>query len=357
MTTAMTGRARIVVTGATGNVGTAVLRALQRDPAVEEIVGIARRRPAGAAPQKVRWVTADVARDALAPLFVGADVVIHLAWLIQPSRDEATMKTVNVEGTRRVLAACAEARVGRVVYASSIGAYRAAPKDTRTPETWPTDGIATSVYSRQKAATERLLDRFETAHPEIRVVRLRPGLVFQRAAASEIRRLFAGPFLPSPLLGHVPIVPRLPRLVVQAVHADDLGDAYRRAALDPGARGAYNVAAEPPLDVGVIARVLGARPVPLPATVARAAVAATWRLRLQPTPPGWLDLALGVPVMDCGRIRDELGWTPQRSADDALAELLDAMQRDEGHPTPPLDRHAGGRWRLGELRTGVGARV
>ncbi len=157
---------RVVVTGATGNVGTSVLQALARDPAVEEIVGLARRRPQLSLP-RTTWVTADVARDDLAPHFAGADAVVHLAWLIQPSRDRATTRAVNVEGSRRVFAATAAAGVPSLVYASSVGAYSPGPKDRRVDESWPTGGVPNSFYSRDKADVERILDGFEAAYPDL----------------------------------------------------------------------------------------------------------------------------------------------------------------------------------------------
>jgi UDP-glucose 4-epimerase len=349
---------RVVVTGATGNVGTALLRALADEPAVTAITGIARRRPAWSVP-KTTWARADVARDDLEPHLHGADAVVHLAWLIQPSRNERATRAVNVEGSARVFAATARAGVGALVHASSVGVYAPGPKDRQVDESWPATGIPSSFYSRHKAAAERALDGLEIAHPDLRVVRLRPGLVFQRPAASEIRRLFAGPFVPRLLLrrGVVPVVPRHPRLRVQAVHADDLADAYRRVLLGD-VRGAFNVAADPVLDGEALRRALGARAtVPVAASVLRAAASLTWRARLQPTEPGWLDLGLGVPLMDVGRVRSELGWTPVRTATAALDELLDGLRRGEGGPTPPLDRDAGGPGRAGELATGVGGRA
>ena len=348
---------RIVVTGATGNVGTRVVAALQRDERVREVVGIARRRPAEAGP-KTRYVAADVARDPLEGLFDGAAAVIHLAWLIQPSRDLAALERTNVEGTRRVFAAAVAAGAGALVHASSIGAYSRGPKDRRVDESWPTEGIPSSFYSRHKAAAERALDAIEAGGAPLRSVRLRPGLIFQRGAATGIRRLFAGPFLPSPLVrpGLVPVVPDLPGLAVQAVHADDVAEAYRLAALDPEARGAYNVAAEPVLDVPELCRLLDARPLRLHAGLARALAAATWRLRLQPTPPGWLDMGLQVPLMDVTRAHRELGWTPRHSSGDALLELLAGIREGAGTPTPPLDPRSSGPARAREILTGVGRR-
>jgi UDP-glucose 4-epimerase len=328
---------RVVVTGATGNVGTSVVPALAADPAVTEIVGLARRRPALSFP-RTTWVTADVTTAPLAELFAGADAVVHLAWLIQPSRDERVTYAVNVEGSRRVFEAAAAAGVRTLVHASSVGAYSPGPKDRPVDESWPTDGIASSFYSRHKAAAERALDAVAAAHPELRVVRLRPALIFKREAASGIRRLFAGPLLPSPLVRPelLPLLPLPAGLVVQAVHADDVADAYRRAVTDERAQGAYNVAADPVLDATALGRALGARPLPVPPRLVRAAATLTWRARLQPTPAGWLDMGMAVPVLDAGRVRRELGWAPQKRADEALLELLEGMRSGAGLPTPPL---------------------
>jgi UDP-glucose 4-epimerase len=346
---------RIVVTGATGNVGTSVIAALAADERVTEIVGIARRRPALQAP-RTTWVQADVASSPLVDLFRGAAAVIHLAWLIQPSRHEATTHRTNVVGSQRVFAAAAEAGAGALVHASSVGAYSPAPPGTVADESWPAGGTPTSFYARHKAAAEQALDAVERAHPLLRVVRLRPALIFKREAASGIRRLFAGPFLPSPLVrpGLLPVLPLPAGLVVQAVHATDVADAYRRAALDRTARGAYNVAAPPVLDAEALGRALGARPVALPAGAVRAAADAAWRLRLHPTEPGWLDLGMAVPVMDATRIRRELGWEPGWTADAALLDLLGGIRDRAGAPTPPLDPGTGGPLRLRELLTGVG---
>lgn len=347
---------RVVVTGATGNAGTSVLHALAQDPAVEEIVGLARRRPELELP-RTTWVQADVAADDLVTHFRGADCVVHLAWLIQPSRDRATTRAVNAGGSRRVFEAVVAAGVPSLVYASSVGAYSPGPKDRRVDESWPTGGIPTSFYSRDKADVERILDDFEAAHPGVRVVRLRPGLIFKSQAASGIRRLFAGPLLPSALVrrGLIPVVPQIARLRFQAVHSLDVGEAYHRAVVGD-ARGAFNIAAEPVLDPQVLGRLLHARPVPVSPRVLRGAMQASWKLRLQPSPAGWLDMALGVPLMDVSRAERELGWTATRSAGDALLELLDGMRRGDGIGTAPLAPGGDGPLRLRELLTGVGSR-
>jgi UDP-glucose 4-epimerase len=347
---------RVVVTGATGNVGTAVLRALDADSNVDEIVGIARRAP-GRRLGRAAFVCADVAADRLEPIFAGADVVIHLAWLIQPGRDETVTRRVNVEGSRRVFEAVVAAGVPSLVYASSVGAYSAGPKDRLVDESWPTDGISTSFYSRHKVMVERELDRLADVHPRLRVVRLRPGLIFQRSAATEIRRLFAGPFLPTTLLRSrlAPFSPAVPGLRFQAVHADDVADAYRRAALSD-VSGPFNIAADPVIGRAELSRLLGARPVRVPAGALRAGAAATFWLRLQPAEPGWVDMALGVPLMSTQRAREALSWSPRRSSLDAISELVSGMRDGAQDQTAPLARTTSGPGRVREVLTGLGKR-
>jgi UDP-glucose 4-epimerase len=329
---------RIVVTGATGNLGTSVLPALGHDPAVDSVLGLARRLPERSWP-KADFAAVDVADpDAdLVGCLRGADAVIHLAWTIQSARDEQAMWHTNVEGTAAVLRASAAAGVGAVVFASSVGAYSPGPKDRRVDESWPTHGVPTSTYSRQKAYVERMLDSFEAEHPAIRVVRLRPGLLLKGDAASEVVRLFLGPFVPPTVLGHrlVPVFPRARRLRFQVAHALDAGEAFARAAVRP-VRGAFNVAAEPVLDGPAIARILEARLVPVPPPVLRAAAAVSWRLHLQPTDPGWVDLVFAVPLLDTGRIRRELDWQPRYDAADAVTEILDGFRDRAGLETAPL---------------------
>jgi UDP-glucose 4-epimerase len=333
---------RVVVTGATGNVGTSLVRVLSAEPAVSSVVGVARRRPSLALP-KVTWAAADISRDDLGPAFAGADAVVHLAWLIQPSHRLAVLHATNVAGTQRVLDAAAAAGAGTFAYASSVGAYSPGPKDRPVDEQWPTEGVSTSFYSRHKATTERLIDHWEAAHPATRVVRLRPGLIFKREAASGVRRLFLGRLVPPWLLrpSWIPVVPRTDRLAFQAVHTDDVAQAFRLAILGR-ARGAFNIAAGPVLDPDELGRALGARPVPVPAPALRLAASLTWRAHLQPTPAGWVDLAVETPLMDTARAATELGWQPTRTSVEALRELLEGLADRASGPTPPLAR---GGWR------------
>lgn len=332
------------------------MRSLENEERVESVLGLARRLP-GLRMNKVEWAAADIVRDDLVPQFRGADAVILLAWLIQPSRDLNKLWKVNVEGSVRAARAAAEAGVPALLYASSVGAYSPGPKDRAVDEGWPTGGVPNSYYSRQKAEVERRLDYFESQNPDVRVVRMRQGLTFKKEAAEGVRRLFGGPFFPSVLARQrlINIVPEIEGLRSQVVHSYDVGEAYRLALLNE-IRGAFNLATEPVVDAQELARIFGARSVSVPVQLARAGARLSWQLRLQPVPEGWLDLALNIPIMDTTRARQELGWTPSYSAGEAILDVLEGLRTRAGLDTPPLSRGTSGPFRIRELRTGVGGR-
>ncbi|WP_035857382.1 NAD-dependent epimerase/dehydratase family protein [Cryptosporangium arvum] len=325
---------RIVVTGASGNVGSAVVRAAVGSGA--EVTGVVRRTPSErAAPAGTRWVRCDIgsvhADAVLRDAMEGADAVVHLAWAIQPSHDRRLLARTNVLGTRAVIRAAELAGVPHLVHASSVGVYSTGPKDRTVGEDWPTGGIATSSYSRDKVAAERLLDACSVPV----VTRIRPALVVQRRAASELLRYFL-PALARPLVKlTLPVLPLPDRTVTQVVHADDVADAVLRI-LAARAAGPFNLAPEPPLRPDDLARAFGGRRVPLPAAVLRAGAAASWSAHLQPVDVGWVDLLLGTPLLDSSRARDELGWVPRYDTHEALADVVAGLRDHSGDRSPLL---------------------
>ena len=338
---------KVVVTGASGNVGTAVLRALGDADDVTAVVGMVRRTPrrTPAPPyDNATWVSVDVGGaderavgETLVAAMEGADAVIHLAWAIQPNHDRSRLRRTNVLGTARVLSAARAAHVPHVVVASSVGAYSPSHDDDLHGEDWPTKGIPSSEYSVDKADVELLLDEHERLHPDTLITRLRPALIFQRDAGSEIHRYFMGPAVPPRILdGHVPMLlwPHATR--VQSVHADDVALAYL-AAVRHKRGGAFNIAADDVLGGEQMASILSGgrwREVPRPAV--RAAVAAAWNARLIPVSPGWVDMATSIPLMSTQRARDELQWRPAHSARDAVSAVVEGVAVGAGTASPPL---------------------
>jgi UDP-glucose 4-epimerase len=341
---------RVAVTGASGNVGTALLRRLTApDTGVAEVRGLARREPPAVAPYDgVRWFSADLgdpaAEAVLTEFLDGVDAVVHLAWALLPDRQPDVLHRTNVEGTRRVLAAAGAAGVPHVVHMSSLGAYAAGPAHQPVGEDWPTTGIPSSTYSTQKAHCEQEVRRFSTRHPGTTVAVTRPTLVLQPDAASEIGRYFLGPVLfplarvvPAPLVRLVPL-PLPGSLRLAFVHADDVADAIARI-LDRRASGAFNLAADPNFDADGLARALGSRRVPVPAAVLRAGMQVAFEARLLQIEPGWLDMGLGTPPLSSTRARSVLGWRSTHNGGDLLREFVAALARGEGGEGPLL--HAG----------------
>lgn len=344
---------RIAVVGATGNAGTAVLRELASRDTVESILGIARRLPdEETQPYKyAAWESVDLqfsaARSELAELFRGYDVVIHLAWLIQPNTKRELLRTVNVDGTRYVLEAAAQAGVKTVVVASSVGAYSPVDDDELRDESWPTGGIAGSHYSVDKAAQERVMDEFEKNYPEVRVARIRAALKFQGSAGSEIQRYFLGSWIPVQVLRHArpPIIPFPKGARTQAVHTDDVARAYVEAAVQ-GAHGAFNICADDILDAKTIGGVVTRNPkfgrvLPVPAKPLRPLLKAAHRSGVLAMDEGWLDMAVKVPLMDNSRAKRELGWAPKISGAEALDELIQGMADGEGTASAPMRARGG----------------
>lgn len=342
---------RIAITGATGNIGTSLLEVLARDERVEEIVGIA-RRPCPLVRERTRFVRADVGQDVLEEALRGMDAVVHLAWQVQPARDREQLERTNVEGSKRVFSAAARAGVKTLIHASSAAVYSRGSKDRFVDESWPRAGISSSTYSRQKAQVEALLDAFEAGHPNMRIVRLRPVPVFKREAATGVRRLYLGPVLPRWLFRphSVPLVPDHELLCFQCVHSLDVARAFQ-SALFGDARGAFNLAAEPVIDSRRLALLLHTRKRKMSERVLRALTTATFRLHLQRTDAGWVDLALKSPLVDAARAREELPWRPRYAASEALAELFDGLREGAAMATPPL-----GRGPYGRLSVGLAAR-
>jgi nucleoside-diphosphate-sugar epimerase len=333
---------RVAITGASGNVGTALLRLLRASVPDVEIVGVCRRPPDPVGPSGgVSWVACDLgaptAAATLRTAFEGADAVVHLAWAIQPERRPEVLRAVNLGGTQAVLTAAGDARVRHLVHASSVGVY-APGEGAPVTEQWPTTGIATSTYSRHKVRAERLVDSFEDRHPEVTVTRLRPTLIMQREAATEISRLFLGPLVPPAAIRlvrrRIPVLPLPAGLALQFVHADDVADATVRI-LQRRAGGAFNLAAEVLAD-DLLADLLAARPIPVPPQVLRVGVGVLYGLRAIPVSPGWFDLAVQAPLLNAERARDALDWVPVRSSVSAAGELIDGLAAGARGSSPVL---------------------
>lgn len=323
---------RVVVTGASGNVGTGVLRALAARVPDAQVVGVCRRPPAsGRGYDWVRWYAIDLSAPNAAALLEtvmrSADVVIHLALSVQPVRDVDYLYRANVLGSKAVFDAVIAARVPQVIYASSLSVY-APGLGAPVTETWPVSGQPTSTYSRHKVIVEQLLDSLVAEHPAMVVARFRPTVVVQREAASLFRALYLGSHIPSALIKLLraevlPLLPLPDGLRLQFVHADDVGEAVVRLMLNH-AHGSFNIAADV-LDDRAMAALIGARPISVDPRWMRRAVLFLSHIGAVAITPGWYDVATKSPLMDTSKALRELGWTPRWSSEKSAQELIDGL--------------------------------
>lgn len=339
----------MVVTGASGNVGTGVLRALRREMPDALVSGVCRRPPRrSAAHDAVAWRAIDLAdpdaADRLSAVMRGADVVVHLALAVQPVRDENYLYRANVLGTKAVLRAMAEADVRHLVYASSLGIYAPGESPEPVAEDWPTTGQSTSIYSRHKVLVEHVLDEFGARHPEVVIGRFRPTVVVQREAAWLLKSLYLGPFVPRIALEALrrrllPVLPLPAGLRLQFVHADDVGGAVVEM-IRRRVNGSYNIASDV-LDVDAVAGLVGARAIEVDRDLFRRAVTAIIATRLVALTPGWYDVATATPVMDTSKARRELAWSATRTSAECAAELIAGMADDAVGPSAAMGAGAG----------------
>lgn len=318
----------VAVTGPTGEIGISAVTALEREPAVDAIIGMARRPfdPSSRGWLKTTYQQGDILdRDAVDALVARADVVIHLAFIIMGSRDESAR--VNLQGTRNLFEATVAAeRPRRLVYTSSVAAY-GYHSDNPVPltEDVAPRGSAEHYYSEQKAACEALLADITKDSP-LEVFVLRPCIV-AGPKATALADAMPWNQLPGPVRAVVKAVPVLKPVVpdpgypLQLVHHDDVATAIALAATAPAPPGVYNIAGDGVVTVADVARALGGRPVRVPAVAATAASAAISRVPRVPSMLEWLHTARTSMVMDTIKAKTQLGWRPLHSS----AETLEAL--------------------------------
>ena len=322
----------VAVTGPTGTFGFGLLPLLQADDRVARIVGIARRPfdPAGFGWTKLEYRRGDV-RDpaALLDAFAGADVVVHLAFLITGAASAEVIRAVNVDGTLNAFRAAAQAGARRFVYASSVAAYGFHPDNpVGMTEDWPVRPAARLFYAREKAELERLLRAEASRAAGLALYLLRPPVVLGPHAVGA-KDLLPGPLaalgrslagrigrFPVPLPFPVPVMP------LQFVHEEDLGRALLLCVVAAGPPGAYNIAADGILTTADVAREFGLIPLPLPGGPARFAARAVAALPFLPPAAQWVEAASHPAIMDTTRAKRDLGWAPRFTALEALRDTL-----------------------------------
>ena len=321
----------IAVTGASGLVGQRLLPLLTGDPAVERVVALDVREPALRS-TKLEFHRVDIAGTELRPVLEGVDVVVHLAGVVDPILDEALMARVNVEGTRRVLAAAADVGVHKIVRVSSATVYGAWPNNAvPLGEDTP---LRPNDFSPalQGAEVERLLAEWRAGRPDVCVTTLRSATVVGPGAERLPARIF---------LGRPPLRVRGAAMPVQVVHVDDLASALALVAT-VDLPGVYNVSADGWLDADAARSLVPSSTVPaLGRDVLERALARTWSLGIGDVPPGIVPYLEHPWVVSNDKLR-AAGWAPRHTNTEALAEAVRSLPPRRPGRTGALVAAAGG---------------
>ena len=309
---------RVAVTGASGYVGSSLVRRLEREEGVASVLAIDVRPSPSQFGPRVRFLQRDVTAP-LGELFErhGIDSVVHLAFLMRPRGGPA--RRVNVGGTAGLLDACASAGVGRLLYLSSTTVYGAHPDNPpELTEESPVRPVRGFRYGEHKAEAEATIRRFAADHPQTAVAVLRACPVMGPNADNFISRAFSKPLLVA-VRGHDP--------EMQMLHEEDLMEAMT-ACLLRRARGTYNLAGAGTLRWSRLAGLFGRRLMPLPAPVLYGATGLAWTLRLQSdSPPCGLDFIRYRWTATAGKARRELGIEPRHSTEEAWTAFVERARR------------------------------
>jgi UDP-glucose 4-epimerase len=324
-------RLTVAVTGPTGDIGRSVIRALERSRRVGRIVGMARRPfdPVEHGWKRTEYRRGDVLdRDSVDALVAGADVVVHLAFIIFGSHEET--REINLRGSRNVFESAVAAGAKRLVYTSSVAAYgfHDDNPDVLTEDV-PPRGTREFYYSAQKAELEAVLEEAVAGSATESFV-LRPCIVAGRDAPTLIEG-FTGQTILGPrvrtlwrALDSAPLIgPVLPNTGTpfQLVHHDDVAIAIRAAVVGHGTPGTYNLAADPPITAGDVAEALGWRSVRIPRPALGAARVLS-RAPLAPAQARWINAIRKPVLMDTARARRELRWRPAHDGRQTLLETV-----------------------------------
>jgi len=326
----------VAVTGPTGEIGKPFLAALEREPRVGRVIGMARRPfdPAAHGWSKVEYRQGDILdRASVERLVEGADVVAHLAFAIVAG--SGASREINLTGSRNVFELAAAAGAERLVYTSSVAAYGFHPgAPGLLTEEIPVRGTERHPYSAHKAEVEELLAA-SLAGSQTDPYVFRPCIVAGPEAQlllELVPLLAVGRRLPGPLRWALerasflrPVLPD-PGVPFQLVHHDDVAAALCAAVTGAGPPGPYNLAGPGRLTVSDLAAALGWHSLPAPQLAVGVAAEMVARMPRLPDEAAWIEAVRRPVLMDTTRARERLGWEPRHDADETLRQTVAAAR-------------------------------
>jgi UDP-glucose 4-epimerase len=316
---------RYLITGGSGYIGTRLVELLSGREDTEKIVICDVVPPKGGYRPKTEFEQVDVrdrgaAHSALER--ANPDVLVHLAFILNPSHDEALMYEVDVNGTHNVLEAAAQVGIQQVLVTTSAVAYGAFP-DNPEPitEEHPVRGVARFSYARDKTESDRIVQLWALQHPDTITTIVRPCIVFGPNVDNYLVRLWTKqPFAVD--------AGNLDRHI-QFVHEEDVVEAVSGLLLGRHA-GQFNLAPEGLMTLRECAELLDTPIRRMPLWAYRALVKLLWRLRLSEAPPGQIDFALHPWIVSNEKVKATLGWTPKHTS----RETFEITMRAQGKLPP-----------------------
>jgi UDP-glucose 4-epimerase len=299
---------RLLVTGAAGRLGRVLLPLLLENPRITSVHAVD-LKPVPLTHPRLVPLQADIRDPACLALLEHTDALIHMAFVLmggglgRARLDRETMRAINVGGSRLLIGAAVDAGMERIVFVSSAAVYGASP-DLPDPvtEDQPFRPLSGFAYGEDKSAVEAWLNELEARYPYLHLVRLRPHAILGPNAHPFLNRLLRQPFVPA-------LSRPLPR--TQCVWEEDVAEAICLG-LHSAARGAFNLAADPPMSLRAMIREHRRFTIPVPLSLLSAAHRLAWQFTPTVGEPGWVRGLRHSLVLDTRRAREELGWKPRR---------------------------------------------
>ena len=304
----------VAVTGAAGYLGGRLIRDLCDDDSVGRILGFDVRAPEISHPKFV-FDSIDVRDAALEARLTGVDVLVHLAFVMDPIHDEATMRDINVNGSQNVFRCAGRAGVTKTIYTSSAVAYGAHPdNDVPLTEESPLRANLDFSYAAHKLEVEYVVREIQDEFPKMTFVILRPAIVFGPNVDNAWSHSLELPIL-FYVQGH--------QAPLQFVHEDDVSRALHFA-VGNDLDGAYNVAPDDWLEHDELRALTGRRSVQIPEPLAFSLVDRMWAMKMAEAPSGMLHYVMHPWVVSSKKLQDA-GFTFSRTAREVFIETATRM--------------------------------
>lgn len=309
---------RIAITGASGYIGQLLIERLAEKPEVEKIIALD-LKPPNPLPEKTEFIACDVRDPKLGDHLAGAEIVVHLAFIVSPIHDLDSTYDINLRGTRNLLAAVEKTRPGKLVVASSVAAYGIQPRSVELiDEATPLRGDSSSYYNHSKRLVEEHLDIFEKRNPDIILTRLRPSILLgprNNNFAHEIGRLPSGLRVREGLF-------------LPVVHEDDVIEAFELA-VERDAPGPFIISLTEPVGFEDFETGKTGMTITVSINTLLRLSRIFYPLRLTKFSPDWIISAKTRWKFDISRAREILGWEPKHDLKTTIAQMMENIEQNK----------------------------